>query len=340
MATENGTSQTSWTLIMSAFNVLVTGASGFTGSWLTRQLLRGGARVITLLSHADPESMFVTDGLIDAVTCEPGTILEYDRLLQLFDKHRIDSVFHLAAISVEGKAHQDPRSCFEVNIRGTYNVLECCRVRSGMVERVVVASSDKVYGDSPHLPYTEDLPVQGMYAYDVSKSCVDLIARSYFCSFGLPVTVARFANIYGGGDLNFSRLVPNTIRRLMGNEPPLIRSPDGGTYKRDFLYVEDQVRAYLALWERMDRADVLGRAFNFGMGTCIPVPEVVGMIRRIMKREEIQPIWQRSDHGEIVQQQLSSERAKETLKWEPICPLEEGLAETVDWYARNLRRSA
>jgi CDP-glucose 4,6-dehydratase len=320
-------------------NILVTGASGFTGSWLTRRLLLEGAKVITLRPDGDPESPFVQDGLIDEVTCVRGTILDYDLLLRTLGDHGVDSVFHLAGVSVEGKAHEDPRTSFDVNIRGTYNLLECCRIRSDTVKRVVVASSDKVYGDSPTLPYTEDLQLRGTYPYDVSKSCADMIARSYYDTYRLPVTVARFANIYGGGDLNWSRLVPNTIRRLFRNERPLVRSPDRDTYKRDFLYIKDQVEAYMALLGGMARPEVHGLAFNFGLGSCISVEQVVAKIRKIMNREDLHPIFEPSDHGEIVQQQLSCERAARYLGWMPTYPLDEGLAETVDWYTRHLSGS-
>ena len=329
---------------MSAKNILVTGALGFTGSWLARRLLAEGAKVITLRPDDDPaENAFARDDIIGEMTCVPGTILDYQRVLETFDEYGIDTVLHLAAVSVERTAHEEPRTCFEVNIRGTYNLLECCRIRSDVVKRVVVASSDKVYGDSPTLPYTEDLPLRGMYAYDVSKSCADLIARSYFHSYRLPVTVARFANIYGGGDLSWSRLVPNTIRRLFRNERPLIRerpsngSPEREAYKRDFLYIDDQVDAYVSLLAGMARPEVHGLAFNFGLGCCVPVAEVVARIQRLMGLEHIDPIFEESDHGEIVERQLSCERAARYLGWAPAKPLGDGLSETVDWYTRYLR---
>jgi CDP-glucose 4,6-dehydratase len=318
-------------------NVLVTGASGFTGSWLAQRLARGGAKVVTTLLDSDPASRFVRDGVIHEITHVQGTILDYKRLLQTFDDHGIDTVFHLAAVSLEGKAYGDPRTCFEVNIGGTYNLLECCRVRSDVVKRVIIASSDKVYGDSAILPYTENLPLLGINPYDVSKVCTDLIARCYFRTYGLPVTVARYANIYGGGDLNWSRLVPNTIRRLLRNEPPLIRSADHKSYKRDFLYINDQVDSYLALLEGMKRPEIHGLAFNFGMGYCISVEDVVARIQRIMGREDLRPIREVSNYGEIVEQHLSCERAHKLLGWKPSKPLDEGLAATVEWYTGYLR---
>ena len=325
---------------MLTHKILVSGALGFTGSHLTRELVRKGAKVITIKPDGDPVSpVMMKDGLIDKVTCVPGTVLDYDLLLRTIGDHGIDTVIHLAAVSVERQAHQDPRSSFEVNIRGTYNLLEACRRHPDTVTRVVVASSDKVYGDSPTLPYTEEFPLLGIYAYDASKSCADLLARSYFHSFALPVCVARFANIYGEGDLNWSRLVPNTVRHLFHNEPPLVRFPRDGVYKRDFLYIEDQVQAYLALLEGMARPDVHGLAFNFGQGCCISVAEVVAKIQKLMNREDIRPSFKPSDHGEIIQQQLSCERARRLLGWEPARSLDDGLAETVEWYTQYLRSS-
>jgi CDP-glucose 4,6-dehydratase len=319
-------------------NILVTGASGFTGTWLTRRLLNSGANVFTILSEEVRESPIIEDQVIDRITCIKGSILDFDLLARTVQDCGIDTVFHLAAVSVEGLAQADPRTSFDVNVRGTYHVLEACRVNAGRVTSVIVASSDKVYGDSPHLPYTEELPVQGMYPYDSSKSCADLIARCYFTSYGLPVAVARFANIYGGGDLNWSRLIPNTIRRLLGHERPVIRSPrDDLHYERDFLYVEDQVRAYLALMDAMSRPGIHGQAFNFGMCTRIPVPQVVSKIQKLMDAEDVEPIYECSDHGEIIRQELSSEKAKKELGWVPAYALDEGLTETIAWYRRNLR---
>jgi CDP-glucose 4,6-dehydratase len=317
-------------------NILVTGASGFTGSWLADHLLNEGAFVATILADADPDGNFIRNGLTRRVKCVEGSILDFDLIARTIADLNIDTVFHLAAVSVEHKAFDGPRACFDVNIRGTYHLLEACRLNAMRVERVIVASSDKVYGDNPDLPYRETMSVQGMNPYDVSKSCVDLLARSYHHSYGLPVAVARFANVYGGGDLNWSRLVPNTIRRLLQGDPPVVRSPAPNVFKRDFLYIKDQVRAYMALFKGMSRAGVCGQAFNFGMGLCLSVPDVVRRIQQLMGVEQIVPIFEPCERGEILHQQLLSDRAKKELDWTPVCSLDDGLAETIEWYAQFL----
>lgn len=315
--------------------ILVTGASGFTGSWLTEHLLEQGATVITFLLEPAPESVFVQRRLIDRVRNVRASILDFPLLVRTIKSQGIDTVFHLAGVSVENSVYERPRESFEANIRGTYNVLDACRENAKTVERVIVASSDKVYGDSPTLPYHEGLPVQGMNPYDVSKSCADMLARCYYQSYGLPVAVARFANIYGGGDLNWTRLIPNTIRQLLRGERPLLRSPPAGEYKRDFLYIADQVRAYMALFEGLARDDgVRGEAFNFGMGDCFSVREVIKKIARLMgiEIERAEPLVQTAGHREILHQQLSCEKASNLLGWKPECSIDDGLAETIAWY--------
>ncbi len=319
--------------------VLVTGASGFMGSWLTEYLLNQGATVTTLLADWNPDSYFVRSGIVHRIRNVIGSIEDYDLLEKVIGDHGINAVFHLAAISVEGLAFEKPRLSFEINIRGTYNVLEACRVHSDMVRRVVVASSDKAYGDSPILPYTEDLPMLGRHPYEVSKSCADLIARSYYHSYGLPVAVGRFGNIYGGGDLNWSRLLPNTIRRLLNNDRPRVRMPAQGSFMRDFLYVKDAVNAYIAMFEGLARPEVHGEAFNFAMGGTWTVLEVVEKIQRIMHCEDIEPLIENQSHGEIWHQQVSAEKAKKVLGWTPRYSFDEGLAETVEWYLEFLLAS-
>jgi CDP-glucose 4,6-dehydratase len=318
-------------------HILLTGASGFTGSWLVNQLAESKPVVTTL---CDPDSVPMRGDLFPRTRKAYGSVLDYEFLVRTIADHGIDTVFHLAAISVEHKAFESPRKSFEVNIRGTYNLLEACRINADLVKRVIVASSDKVYGDNPSLPYREDFPVQGLNPYDASKSCGDLLARSYYHSYGLPVAVARFANIYGGGDLNWSRLIPNTIRRLLKGEPPLVRWPLLGVYKRDFLYIKDQVQAYMALFEGLTRPEVRGQAYNFGGGVCLAVPEVVKRIQRLMGREETDPVAERGSHSEILHQQLLSEKASRDLGWAPRFSIDEGLSETVAWYTRFLSGEA
>jgi CDP-glucose 4,6-dehydratase len=319
--------------------VLVTGASGFMGSWLTKHLLEQGATVTTLLADWNSDSYFVRSGMVHQVTNVVGSIEDYDLLEKVIDDQGINTVFHLAAVSVEGRAFEKPRQSFDINIRGTYNVLEACRSHPDLVQRVVVASSDKAYGDSPVLPYTEDLPTLGKHPYDVSKSCADLIAQSYHHSYGLPVAIGRFGNIYGGGDLNWTRLIPNTIRRLLRNERPLVRMPAQGDFMRDFLYIKDAVNAYISMLEGLESPEVHGEAFNFAVGGSWTVLEVVKKIQQLMNCEDIEPLILNQDHGEIWHQQVSTEKAQKILGWTPRYSFEAGLTETVEWYLKFLSPS-
>jgi CDP-glucose 4,6-dehydratase len=312
--------------------ILVTGASGFHGSWLTQHLLDQGASVTTILADWNPESYFVTSGAINHVKCAVGQIENYELVERVIVENKIEAVFHLAAIALEGAAYQSPLQAFEVNIRGTYNVLEACR-RSGQVSRVVVASSDKVYGDSPALPYTERMPLLGINPYDVSKVCEDLLAQSFYHSYGLPVIIGRFGNIYGGGDLAWSRLIPGTIRRLLNEEAPVVRVPkEGGSFKRDFLYVKDLVGAYLAMFWGLDHPQTHGQAFNFALGGSWTVLEIVQKLQALLGREHIEPQIVLKEHTEILSQHMSFNKAQQMLHWLPRYSLEQGLQETVAWY--------
>ncbi|MBW4562756.1 MAG: GDP-mannose 4,6-dehydratase [Mojavia pulchra JT2-VF2] len=322
--------------ILREHRVLVTGASGFMGSWLAKYLLDQGATVTTILADWNPNSYFMRSGIFQRVQNVIGSIEDYNLLEKLIGDRGIDTVFHLAAVSVEGLAFEKPRLAFEINIRGTYNVLEACRVHSDVVKRIVVASSDKAYGDSPVLPYTEDLPTVGKNPYDASKSCADMIARTYSHSYGLPVAVGRFGNIYGGGDLNLNRLIPNTIRRLLKNEPPIVRVPTQGSFMRDFLYVKDAVNSYVAMFKGLENPDVHGEAFNFAMGGSWTVLEIVQKIQRIMNREDIEPMLVPQTHGEIWHQHVSTQKAQKVLGWTPYYSFDEGLRETVEWYVEFL----
>jgi len=312
--------------------VLVTGASGFMGSWLSKYLLEQEATVVTILADWNPKSYFVQSGIFHRVQNVIGSIEDYNLLEKVIGDYGIDTVFHLAAVSVEGLAFEKPRLAFEINVRGTYNVLEACRVHSDLVQRVIVASSDKAYGDSPILPYTENLPTIGKNPYDASKSCADMIARSYHHSYKLPVAIGRFGNIYGGGDLNLNRLIPNTIRRLLKNEPPLVRMPAQGSFMRDFLYVKDAVNTYISMFEGLANPDVHGEAFNFAMGGSWTVLEIVQKIQQIMNRHDIEPMLVPQSHGEIWHQHVCTQKAQNILGWTPRYSFEEGLRETVEWY--------
>ena len=317
-------------------HILVTGASGFHGTWLTKYLLDQGAHVTTILADLNPKSYFVTSGIIYRVNCIIGDIQDYHFIKRIITDNQINTIFHLAAVALEGAAFQSPLMAFDVNIRGTYNILDAART-ARHVERVVVASSDKVYGDSSILPYTEELPLLGINPYDVSKVCGDLLAQSYYNSYKLPVAIGRFGNIYGGGDLAWSRLIPGTIRRLLNSESPVIRVPTSGqSFRRDFLYVKDLVNAYIAMFRGLSNPALHGQAFNFAMGGCWTVMEVVQKLQELLDRKHIQPQIVLKEHQEILAQHMSFAKAEQVLGWKPQYSLEAGLEETVAWYCDYL----
>ncbi|HOE65580.1 MAG TPA: GDP-mannose 4,6-dehydratase [Candidatus Hydrogenedentes bacterium] len=316
--------------------VLVTGATGLVGSWLTRALLEQGAYVVALVRDWDPQSELIRSGLIRRVSVVSGCLEDYSAIERAINDHETDTVFHLAAQAIVGAALRSPLPTFETNIRGSYNLLEACRRLDGIVKRVVVASSDKAYGDSDVLPYTEDMPPRGRHPYDVSKSCTDLLAHTYANTYGLPVVVARCGNIYGGGDLNWSRIVPGTIRCLMRREAPIIRSD--GRFTRDYVYVKDAAAAYLAMAEGLDRAEVRGQAYNFGPEKPLTVLEIVDALRRLMQREDLAPVILNAAKAEIRDQYLCSDKAKRDLGWTPQYSLEDGLRETIAWYTEFLSK--
>lgn len=311
---------------------LVTGASGFMGTWLTRRLVDAGAKVVTLLSHYDPDSLYVSSGLIGRVTNIPGSLTDFATIDKILRDYKVDTVLHLAAIALEGHVFSDPLLGFETNIRGTYHILEACRRNADTVRSVVIASSDKAYGDSPILPYTEDMPLAGRNPYDCSKSCADLLAKSYHHSFGLPVAVGRFGNIYGGGDLNFSRLIPGNIRRIKANESPFIKVPAQGEFERDFLYVEDAVDSYLAMAVGLEREEVRGEAFNFALGEHFTPTQVVRELQVLMNRMDLPLNIVRGEHSEIYHQHVSAEKARAMIGWKPQHTFPQGLKKTLDWY--------
>lgn len=311
--------------------VLVTGATGIVGSWVVKDLVSKSAEVVALVLDANPRSELYRSGLINHVTVVNGRLESFADLERAIVENEIEIVIHLAAQAIVGAAHRSPLATFEANVRGTWNLLEACRLQSGLVKRVVIASSDKAYGEHDQLPYTEDMPLQGRQPYEVSKSCADLIAQSYFCTYELPVAIARCGNIYGGGDLNWSRIVPGTIRSLYRGESPAIRSD--GRYIRDYVYVKDVSRAYLALAEHMDSAGVRGESFNFSPESRVTVMEIVDKIRQIMSCDHLKVNVLNQAKGEIRSQYLSSEKAKRMLGWAPSYTLEEGLKETIEWYS-------
>ncbi len=325
-----GVSGTSWT----SRRVFVTGATGMVGSWLVKELLASGADVVALVLDLDPQSELVRSGDLKRCAVVGGALEDIATLERAVTLHEVDTVFHLGAQTIVGVAHRAPLGTWETNVRGTYNLLEACRRHADLVQRVVVASSDKAYGETDALPYTEDSPLAGRYPYEVSKAVGDLIAQSYHHTYGLPVTIARCGNIYGGGDLNWSRIVPGTIRSLLRDEQPVLRSD--GSFVRDYLYVRDAAAAYIRLAEGVGSDGVAGSAFNFSDESPLTVLELVEAIRERMGKERIKPVVLDSAVGEIQDQVLSAKRAHEVLGWKPQHDLRAGLDETIAWYREYL----
>jgi CDP-glucose 4,6-dehydratase len=314
--------------------VFVTGASGLLGSALVEELTARSAQVVCLLRDWVPESRLVEAAQLDRVTVVRGELEDLTVLLRAINEYEIDSVFHLGAQTIVGTASRSPLSTFEGNIRGTWNLLEACRLCPKLVQRVIVASSDKAYGEHVTLPYTEDAPLIGRFPYDVSKSCADLISFSYHVTYGTPVAVTRCGNLFGPGDLNWNRLIPGTIRSVLRNERPIIRSD--GTFVRDYFYVRDAVDAYLQLAERVPEPGFVGNAFNFGMERPLSVMEVVDLLLTLMGRRDLEPIILNEANHEILRQYLDCTRARTLLGWAPTRTLEEGLQDTIAWYAAKL----
>ena len=311
-------------------SVLVTGAGGFVGSWLARALVDRGAEVTLILRDESAKNNLGHLGLTARTNIVRGSITDGRLVERALIEYGVDTCFHLAAQAIVGPANQSPISTFESNIRGTWTILEACRTAG--VRRIVVASSDKAYGAQAALPYIEDSPLLGTAPYEVSKACTDMLARSYRLGFGLPVLVARCANIYGGGDFNFSRLVPGTIRSVLAGERPIIRSD--GSPMRDYLYVDDAVDAYLRLGLCPDEAAGVGAAFNFGSGEPVSALHLVRRITEVCGRSDLEPDVQGAGPGrnEIDCQYVDSGRARSVLGWSPRVPLDEGLLRTVHWY--------
>lgn len=313
--------------------VLVTGATGIVGSWLCEELVRRNAYVVALVRDADPQSRFFSDGISASCSIVNGDLASFDACMRAINAHDVEIVFHLGAQTIVGAAQRDPLECFESNIRGTYNILEAARRLHGMVKSVIVASSDKAYGESEILPYTEDMPLRGMHPYDVSKSCTDLLAHTYAHTYGMDVAIARCGNIYGGGDLNWSRIVPGTIRSLLAGSAPVLRSD--GKMIRDYIYVRDVVEAYILLAEHASGGGIRGEAFNFSPESQYTVLNIVHAVSNALNIH-IEPIVQNVAKMEIRNQTLDASKAKQRLHWSCKWSLEQGLRETVDWYRRHL----
>jgi len=314
--------------------VFVTGATGFVGSHVAKKLVEQAARVICLQRDAVKSNSLDLLDLRRNVTVVNGTIEDYALMERIIAEYEIEAVFHLAAQAIVGAANRSPLSTFEANIRGTYFLLEACR-RSETVKRVAVASSDKAYGEHDDLPYEEDYPLLGLFPYDASKACTDILARSFAHTYGLPVTVSRFANIYGPGDMNLSRIVPGTILSVLRNEAPIIRSD--GTPVREFVHVDDVARGYLLLAEKIE--DTAREAFNFGADNPVQMLDLVNRIIRLAGKDGLIKPHVMLDHKierEIDAQYLSASKAEARLGWRVEIGLDEGLHQTIEWYRTNL----
>lgn len=311
--------------------VLVSGASGFLGGWLVQRLLEQEANLVCLVRDWVPAARLFRERFSDRVNLVRGDITEQALLERMLGEYEVQTVFHLAAQTIVPIANRNPLSTFESNIRGTWCLLEACR-RSPAVKQVVVASSDKAYGEQETLPYSEEMPLQGRFPYDVSKSCSDLISHSYYHTYGLPVAVTRCGNFYGGGDLNWNRIVPGTIRAALRGERPVIRSD--GQFIRDYFYVEDGAAAYMLLAEKMAAdAGLHGQAFNFSNEIQLTVLELVEKILKAMQAD-LEPLVLGEASCEIRHQYLSAAEARRLLGWQPLFSLDEALAKTVAWYRR------
>jgi CDP-glucose 4,6-dehydratase len=313
--------------------VLVTGCDGFIGSWLTAGLVSAGADVVGLMRDQVPHSELVRSGTVNRISIVVGDVNDYPLLERTLAEYEVDTVFHLAAQTIVQIANRVPLSTFETNIKGTWVVMEAAR-RNPTVKRVVVASSDKAYGSQSQLPYTEESPLQGSHPYDVSKSCADLISQAYANTYEMPIVVTRFANLYGGGDLNWSRIVPGTIRSAIQGNQPIIRSD--GTFRRDYLFVGDAVGAYLMIAEQMEESEIGGQVFNFGLDQPIEANKMVRIIVDLAGRSDLEPIILNQAQNEIPDQYLSSSKAHDILGWRPQYNIEDGLLKTIDWYREFL----
>lgn len=312
--------------------VLITGATGFVGTWLAKDLVEKGADVIAFIRDEVPNSPIRWMGVYDKIfAAAKGDLTNYESLKRVFNEYEIDTCFHLAAQPIVTVANRNPAWTFEVNIKGSWNVFEAARV-SETIKRIVIASTDKVYGESIELPITEKHPLLGLYPYDASKVCMERLARTYFTTYGLPVSITRCCNIYGGGDLNFSRIIPGTIKSVIFNQNPVIRSD--GTPVRDFIYVEDAANSYVVLAENMGKKDFDGEAFNFGSNAPINMLNLVKKIIKVSGRTDLKPDVQgtKKPDAEIDEQYLSSEKARKVLDWKPRFKLEDGLKKTIEWY--------
>lgn len=315
--------------------VLVTGVTGLLGGWLTHALLERKAKVVGLVRDWVPGTLLTRSGDEGRIAIVRGDICDQELLERTIGEYEVRSVFHLAAQTIVGVANRNPVGTFESNVRGTWCVLEAAR-RSPTVTDIVVASSDKAYGIHDTLPYSEDAPLQGRFPYDASKSCADLIAQSYAATYELPVCVTRCGNLFGGGDLNWNRVIPGTVRSLLYGERPVVRSD--GQYVRDYLYAEDAALAYLTTAENLaGRRELRGQAFNFSTESPMTVLEIVARIQQLMQRTDLAPDVRNEAKNEIPKQYLDASKARRLLAWQPHFGLDQGLSRTIAWYRDLLR---
>lgn len=317
-------------------SVLVTGGTGLLGSWLAPTLAKRGANVVLLVRDGAPRSLLVRDGWLNRLASVHGSLTDEGLLRRTMAEYSVQTVFHLGAQTLVGVAKADPISTLETNTKGTWMLLEAAR-QTG-VQQVLVASSDKAYGESPNLPYREDHPLIGQFPYEVSKSCADLISQMYARAYKLQVGIVRCGNLFGGGDLNYSRLIPGAVRATVQGEKFKIRSD--GKFIRDFLYVEDAVEAYLCLAEHLAANPAMaGEAFNFGLGLKLTMLDLVDKILEIMDRKDLIPIVENIANNEIREQYMDSTKAHERLGWSPLYGMDEGLKRTVAWYRNHLEKT-
>lgn len=315
-------------------NVFVTGGTGFLGSYLVKKLVNYGANVTILVRDYIPQSNIYIGEEYKKVNTVNGVLEDYSLIERILGEYEIDTVFHLAAQAIVGVANRNPLGTFISNIEGTWNILEAAR-RSPLIKQVIVASSDKAYGDQEKLPYDENMPLQGKHPYDVSKSCADLIAQTYYETYKLPVCVTRCGNLYGGGDLNFNRIIPQSIQSILNKEAPVIRSD--GSFIRDYFYVEDAVDAYINLAEKVQELNLGGQAFNFSNEIQLTVLELIDKILKIMG-SDLKPIILNQGSNEIKHQYLSAKKARDILGWNPKYTIDEGLSKTIEWYKDFLKK--
>ena len=314
-------------------NVLVTGGSGFIGSYLCRKLVSMQAKVVVIDIKSPKEFSYSVNKISSKkIFFIKSDVRNFTFVKKIIKKYKIDTIFHLAAEAIVGRALKDPYRTLDTNIKGTWNILEASR-NSCYVNKVVVASSDKAYGDADKLPYAEGTVLKGRSPYDVSKSCADLISQMYFKTYQLPVCITRCGNVYGGGDHNLSRIIPGTICSVLKGESPIIRSD--GTFLRDYIYVEDIANAYITLAEKMNKK-IIGQAFNFGYNNPKSVLEVVEAILKLSNTKNLSPLILDEVRHEIKHQYLDSTKAYKLLKWKPRRGFIDGLKQTIEWYKENI----